>query len=125
MAPTAALLQENFKTARSGCRQAANAFVNKLYELNHLSSSQVKRPPHARNTGEGAASVSPRIYFGKISERAKRALERRLHPHTTLSAYELAYTLRIGSFVMCVRGTDDIAASYRAKFILHISMVQQ
>jgi hypothetical protein len=37
----------------------------------------------------------------------------------------LAYTLRIGSFVMHVRGTDDIAASYRAKFILDISMVQQ
>lgn len=30
-----------------------------------------------------------------ISERAKSALERRLRPNTTLSAYELAYTLRI------------------------------
>ena len=39
--------------------------------------------------------MSPQIYCGKISERAKRALERRLRPHTTLSAHELAYTLRI------------------------------
>ena len=54
MAPTAALLQENFKTARSCCRQPGNVFVNMLSELNHLASSHVKRPPHARNTGEGA-----------------------------------------------------------------------
>lgn len=32
---------------------------------------------------------------GTISERAKVALERRLRPHTALSAYELAYTLRV------------------------------
>ena len=162
--------------------------------------------------------MSPQVHCGKISERAKRALERRLRPHTTLSAHELAYTLRIsestiwsilrgskigpsgrvlqllvgffgasflhevfsdpnvhcfdprdgqrsealriiaeaqdelrsltnalafgppetldgylrqnvtgdvGSFVMRVRGTDDIAATYRAKFILDISMVHQ
>jgi hypothetical protein len=37
--------------------------------------------------------VSPQLYCGKISERAKCALERRLH--TTLSAYELAYALPI------------------------------
>jgi hypothetical protein len=95
MAPTAALLQKISKTARSGCRQPGNVFVNKLPQLNHLSSPHVKRPPHARNTGEGGASVSPQIYCGKISER------------------------------MRVRGTDDIAASYTAKFILDISMVQQ
>jgi transcriptional regulator with XRE-family HTH domain len=39
--------------------------------------------------------VSPQESSGTISERAKRALERRLRPHTTLSAYELAYSLRI------------------------------
>ena len=32
---------------------------------------------------------------GTISERAKTALKRRLRPHTTLSAYELAYALKI------------------------------
>jgi transcriptional regulator with XRE-family HTH domain len=94
MAPTAALLQEKFKTARSGFRQPGNVFVNELSELKYLSSSHAKRPPHARNTGEGGASVSPQIYCGKISERAKR-LERRLCPDTMLSAHELAYTLRI------------------------------
>jgi hypothetical protein len=94
MAPTAALLRDNFKIARSGCRQPGNVFVNKLSELNHLSSSHVKRPPNARKAGEGGASVSPQIYCcDKISERAERAADRR--PHTTLSAHELAY--RCGS----------------------------
>lgn len=79
MASTANLFHEDFKTARSGYRQAGN--VDKLSELNHLLSPHVKRPPHARDTGEGRASVSPRFYCGKISERAKRALERRLRPH--------------------------------------------
>jgi hypothetical protein len=74
MAPTAALVQEKFKTARSGCRQPGNVFVKELSELNHLSSSHVKRPRHARNTGEGGASVCSQVYCGKISERAKRAL---------------------------------------------------
>jgi transcriptional regulator with XRE-family HTH domain len=49
----------------------------------------------APNTGGGDTSVSQHDCFGTISERTKRALERRLRPHTTLSAYELAYTLRI------------------------------
>jgi len=49
------------------------------------------RPQH----GNGDASVYRQESCGTISERAKRALERRLRPHTTLSAYELAYTLRI------------------------------
>ena len=31
----------------------------------------------------------------------------------------------LGSFVMRVRGTDDIAATHRGKFTLDISMVQQ
>jgi hypothetical protein len=84
MAPTAALLQENFKTARFDCRQPGNVFVNRLSELNHLPSSHVKRPPHARNTGEGGASVPSQIYCGKISERAKRA-------RTTLSPHKLVH----------------------------------
>ena len=100
MVPTAALLQENFKTARCGRRQPSNVFVNRLSELNHLSSSHVKRPPHARNTGEGGASVSRQIYCGTISQRVRRALERRLRPHPTLSAYKLAYTLRIGEITI-------------------------
>ena len=83
MAPTAALLQETVETARSGRRQPGNAFVNKLSELNHLSNSHVKRPPHARSIVEGGASVFPQIYYGNISGRAKRALERQLRPHTT------------------------------------------
>jgi hypothetical protein len=47
-------------------------------------------------------------------------------PSETLDAYlRQNVTGGLGSFVMRVRGTDDIAASYRAKFILDISMVQQ
>lgn len=39
MAPTAAFLQEIFKTARSGCRQPGNVFIKMLSERNHLASS--------------------------------------------------------------------------------------
>jgi hypothetical protein len=76
MAPTAALVQEKFETAWSGCRQPGNALA-----------------------------------FG---------------PTETLDAYlRQNVTGGLGSLVIRVRGTDDIAASYRAKFILDISMVQQ
>jgi hypothetical protein len=54
---------------------------------------------HARpfdpNHVERTTPVSQQESSGTISERAKRALERRLRPHTTLSAYELGHTLRI------------------------------
>jgi len=103
MAPTAALLQETFQIARSGCRQPTNVFVHRLSELNHLSSLRVKRPPDAPNTGEGGASRSSQTYCGEISEQAKRDLERRLRPHTTLLAHELADTLRINVDITMVQ----------------------
>jgi hypothetical protein len=94
MAPTAAFLQETLQIARSGCRQSGNVFVHRLSELNHLSSSHVKRPPDARNTGEGGALVPSQTYC----ERAKRAQERRLRPH-----HEFAYTLRINVDISMVQ----------------------
>ena len=52
-------------------------------------------PFHRPHNGDGATSVSQQESSETISERAKRALERRLRPHTTLSAYELGHALRI------------------------------
>lgn len=40
--------------------------------------------------------MSEQIHYGTYAERAAKALKRRLRPHTTLSAYELAHTLRVG-----------------------------
>lgn len=55
-----------------------------------------------------------------ISERTKEALERRLRPHTTLSAYELAYTLRVseGTIWNVLSGNNKSGPSGRVLFLL-------
>jgi len=65
MAPIAALLQEDCKTARSGYRQPGNAFIDGPSDPNHPSSLHVKRPPLARNTGERGVSVDHKVDAAK------------------------------------------------------------
>src|SRR5262245_24283377 len=73
------------------------------------------------NSGEGPQLVSLQMQAAGITINALA-----FGPSETLDAYlRQNVTGGLGSFVMRVRGTDDIAASYRAKFILDISMVQQ
>jgi hypothetical protein len=73
------------------------------------------------NSGEGPQLISRQMQDAGITINALA-----FGPSETLDAYlRQNITGGLGSFVMRVRGTDDIAASYRAKFILDISMVQQ
>lgn len=51
--------------------------------------------PFDRNSVERTTQVSLAISSETISERASKALKRRLRPNTTLSAYELSRALRI------------------------------
>jgi hypothetical protein len=51
----------NAQTKSLFCRQPGNVFIDELSDLNHLSRSHVKLPPHARNTGEGGASVDHKV----------------------------------------------------------------
>jgi transcriptional regulator with XRE-family HTH domain len=84
-------------------RQRLHHYDRELKSVTHLSSSN---RPH---NGDGDASVSRQTDCNSISERAKDALKRRLRPHTTLSAYELAYTLRVseGTIWNILRGSKS------------------
>lgn len=79
-----------FNVAQAPLQRSPNDLFRKVTQITRQLIPSV-RP----NNGNGDASVYRQESYGTISERAKSALERRLRPHTTLSAYELAYSLRI------------------------------
>lgn len=87
-------------------RLQPRAPMSQQSESNVRSHRAASNRPH---NGERIAAVSPQIDCKTISERAKAALERRLRPNTTLSAYELAYTLRVseGTIWNILRGSKS------------------
>ena len=113
--------------------RAAGTLTNISTALEHaqrmFATSPVAAPKRIYNTvgdGEDNSGEGPQLVSRQMQDAGITINALAFGPSETLDAYlRQNVTGGLGSFVMRVRGTDDIAASYRAKFILDISMVQQ
>ena len=113
--------------------RAAGTLTNISTALEHaqqmFATSLVAAPKRIYNTvgdGEDISGEGPQLVSRQMQGAGVTINALALGPSETLHAYlRQNVTGGLGSFVMHVHGTDDIAARYRAKFILDISMVQQ
>ena len=113
--------------------KVAGGLTNISTALEHaqqmFATSPVAAPKRIYNTvgdGEDNSGEGPQLISRQMKESGITINALAFGPSETLDAYlRQNVTGGLGSFVMRVYSTDDIAAGYRAKFILDISMVQQ